>query len=525
MNRITIFHYHLLPGGVTNVMQLGAAALIRHYPDLQLIRLVCGKKENTDTLRKKLEKEIDFNGLIADSLRFEICIEPDIDYKDSTCMVGSEETSRLVKKLLESYGDSMWWIHNYQLGKNPLFTAAVMQIAKAIPEQKMLLHIHDFPECARYDNLAALSAAGVMNPYPISSSTAYALINGRDRDILKAAGIPANKLYLLNNPVEDDSTQLPKLPAADAERLKKNLYSYYSKSFPAVKPDGKLIFYPVRTIRRKNALEAGLIAAVSEQPVNLVLSLPGVSVQEKKYSDICEQCFKDGLIPGIWGSGTDNAPEVPSYPQMLQLSDGILSSSVQEGFGYLFINSVQLGIPLIARDLDILDGIRNVFPENHTSFYNSFLIPCSRSEAEALKNSYRDKIKKLNALSKSSIDKIASRIENFGTEGYIDFSFISVENQFELLKKTAASNELKKEIHLLNEILMESIYDKLDSGKYETDRNMSEFSLKSHSKTIEKIIKDLYSSTGLHKFEDKQIQDRLLEIFAEPQYMRLLYDF
>ncbi|MDC7227215.1 MAG: hypothetical protein PQJ61_10680 [Spirochaetales bacterium] len=525
MNRFTIFHYHLLPGGVTNVILLGATALIRHYPDIKLLRLVCGNEENTDIIRSRIEKEADVTGLTGESFKFEICIDPEIGYRSFNGKITSEEVKALGSKLLRQYGDSFWWVHNYQLGKNPVFTAAVTDIARNNPKQLMLMHIHDFPECARYDNLEKLYSAGVKNPYPISDSAAYALINGRDEAILAEAGIPADNLFLLNNPVEKDSGPAI-ISDNESNKLKSDFYSFYKSRFPAVNPEGKMLFYPVRTIRRKNVFEAGLIASVSEQPVNLILSLPGVSLQEKKYSDLCEQSFLKGLIPGIWGSGTESSAAVPSYPQMLQLCDMIISSSVQEGFGYLFINSVQLGVPLFARDLDILKGITDVFPPAHSCFYDSFMVPCTTGSAELLKNRYHTKLKTLeNYLSSTASEVISAIIEKLGIGNTIDYSFLPVEEQITILENAAESEIFRKEIHALNKNLMENFYIQLDRGRYSPDIDLNEFSLKTHSASVEKIINNLENKNRPGLQMDNDIQQNLLDRFAEPQYMRLLYDY
>ncbi len=532
MNRITIFHYHLLPGGVTNVILLGAKALIRHFPNLQLLRIVCGTTENTDKIRSTLLQEIDASGLIADSLKFEICIEPEIGYSTYGEKLSSSQEERLSRKLLDKYGDSFWWIHNYQLGKNPLFTAAVVHISKNIPEQKMLLHIHDFPECARYDNLEKLKTAGVENPYPQAAGIAYCVINSRDESILKEAGLTGSRVYLLNNPVEEESSAQAAVSVEETGILKKRLYSCYSNTFPGINPEAKMIFYPVRTIRRKNALEAGLIAAVSELPVNLIISLPGVSAQEKAYSELCESCFRQGLIPGIWGSGSDSNPDVPAYPIMLQLCDMILSSSVQEGFGYLFINSVQLGKPLMARNLDILSGISGVFPPESTYFYKGVYVPVNKTDAKAIRNRYTEKLSSLGDLiSEDVIESVRTVINSLGNSGVIDFSFLPVELQADILARVKNSEKETKEIHDLNKNLMAGFYRLLKTGNYKSAGNDGEFSLNAHSKTVEHIINELYNSNAGSDIplkisnQDRTIQQNLLDRFAEPEYMRLLYDF
>ena len=530
MNRITIFHYHLQPGGVTNVIQLGAKALINHFPDLKHLRLVCGRQDNTEVIMKDIRKEIDAVGLIADDLKFEICIEPQIDYQETDSELDADTIGKFAGKLLGDYGDSFWWIHNYQLGKNPLFTAAILKTAEMHPEQKMFLQIHDFPECARYDNLEKLLAAGVRNPYPQTASIAYGLINGRDTGILREAGINRNSIFLLNNPVENETEGDEPTQTDAAGITREKFYSHFRSEFPGIREDGKILFYPVRTIRRKNALEAGLIAAISEVPVNLVLSLPGVSDSEKEYSGVCENCFRKGLIPGIWGSGTVKHKDVPSYRIMLQLCDLILSTSVQEGFGYLFINSVRLGVPLVARDLDILDGIRDVFHDDHSYFYKSLTVPLEKNEAGLIRDAYEKKTDKLKPyISAGAVKKLKDRTSALGSDSRIDFSYLSVEKQVEILERLNESDNYKKELHSLNSDIMNTIYTQLEKGRYSSSTEMERFSLKAHAETIEKIIGILYGENreynDNYQAKKPSVQQNLLDRFAEPEYMRLIYDF
>jgi len=536
LNRITIFHYHLLPGGVTNVILLGAKALIRHYPDLELIRLVCGVSENTETIRKLLEIEIKSVSINGTSPEFEIHIEPGISYVKTDSKLPSGEAERMAARLTGLYGDSFWWIHNYQLGKNPLFTAAVLRTALSRPEQKMLLHIHDFPECARYDNLDKLFGAGVVNPYPDTESVAYSLINGRDAVLLEKAGISPEKIFLLNNPVEDTDSEQPPQNRPDAGKLKTGFYEYCSRIFPKIDPGAALVFYPVRTIRRKNALEAGLAAAISEVPVNLVLSLPGVSEREQAYSAACEKCFREGLIPGAWGTGAEYNPAVPSYPEMLGISDMIISSSVQEGFGYLFINSVQLGTPLFARDLDILDGIREIFPKSGTHFYDKIEVPVLDSDAEAVRLEYRRKIESLgNYLSIERLKTLKAEADALGTEGKIDFSYLPVNLQIRILEQIGESGNYKNEVRVINRNLMNRFYNLLEAGKYRTEGVPSQFGLEAHCRKVEEIIGYIYGSgkkppagngdRNETSEEERTVQQFLIDSFAGLQYMRLIYDF
>jgi hypothetical protein len=531
LHQISIFHYHLRPGGVTNVIELGAEALIRNLPNLKLLRLVCGSDENTDIINSRLNKIIKESGINKDpDFHFEIAIEPTISYSNPSGILKKNQIETLSNILEDKYGDSTWWIHNYQIGKNPLFTAAILHTAKVNPKRKMLLHIHDFPECARFDNLDKLFSAGISNPYPISENIVYSLINGRDLRLLGEAGVPEDRIFLLNNPV-DEAAEKYTVKKDCMNPSFKDFYNYYAHTFPSVKPEGKTIFYPVRSIRRKNILEAGLVCAASDEPVNLVVGLPGTSAQEEAYSDICRRCFRDGLIPGVWSSGTAEASEVPSYRDMLKFSDMIISSSVQEGFGYLFINAVKLGTPLVARYLDILDGIRSVFPADSCFFYDRINIPMKETRLKELRTTYRKKLNCLNSyISHSAAKRIDAMIENAGSDGTIDFSYLPVEHQLPVLKKIKDSDNYRASIREHNSSLFSNFNRLLNKGHAEYHPAVEEFSLRSHAVTVEKIMNILTKKARpnwVEKINDspKSIQQNLLDEFAKIDYMRLLYDY
>ena len=527
MDRITIFHYHLLPGGVTNVILLGARSLIRYFPELKELIIVCGNPENTENIASRIKEEINTCRKHTHKIDFRICIEPLIGYTEAGESCLADEAERVKLKLLEEYSGSFWWIHNYQLGKNPMFTSAIMMISDNHPEQKMLLQIHDFPECARYSNLRKLFDVGITNPYPSGVGTAYCLINSRDFRLLKEAGIPENKLFLLNNPVEENMSA-----RRSDESSRKSVRDYIEKRmsvFPGIEPDADTVFYPVRSIRRKNILEAGLICAVSETPVNLIVSLPGVSAQESRYSNLCEDCFRSALIPGIWGSGTDSEPDTPSFPVIMDNCKLIISSSVQEGFGYMFIDAALRGIPLIARYLDILDGIKDIFRTESSCFYSSFRVPLTDRELLSLQNDYKRKLQSVSDfISEEAVFIIEKEISSSGKDGTMDFSFLSVEQQTDLLREAKSSQLLKNDVRELNSDIFSEFYQLLNMGNIDAAPGRDKFGLKNHAETLRNIINGINSNTAALPYTEsrkKSVQQNLLDSFAKPEYMRLLYDF
>ncbi len=495
---------------------LGINSLLKYYPETVKITIAAGCEENTEKVKNSLHSPDDVD----------IKIIPEIYYRDSSLSFGEEEVKALSDKLLNNFSGTVWWIHNFQLGKNPLFTAAVLHIIRNYPQQKFILHIHDFPECARYDNLEAISIPLIGDPYPARPNIVYCLINSRDRDMLIAAGIPEKQVLLLNNPVE--STEPVQKPSEQQRlKLRKDLFACFKQDFPRLSEDGKILFYPVRSIRRKNILEAGLIASASEAAVNLIVSLPGVSSQEKQYSDLCAESFSNGLIPGIFGTGLAKDDSIPSYEQMPGISDLIVSTSVQEGFGYLFINSVQWQIPLFARSLETMGGLEPLLRNHENCFYDRFDVPVDSRTVSVLKDLYLKKLESISVyLTDSRIAELKEIIESEFTADIADYAYLPVVEQLNCLKKAAGSADYRKALNELNKKTFSELYRLLDTADAGVIPDTNGFSPENHALTIKKAADILNSEFETSRTGDPaHVQKNLIDGFAGLDYMRLLYDY
>ena len=299
--KIAVFHYHLHPGGVTRVITLAMRILLKRLEQLEEIVVVTGDGENADAV-------------LSDKVR--LAVHPEIGYLNGT----PETDARSIREgVLDKYRGYVWWIHNYHLGKNPLFTRAVVETAEEYPDQRILLHIHDFPECSRYENLAFLKSLYPGPLYPLSPNVRYICINRRDRGFLLGAGIPSELVHLLNNPLTEERHP----PAEDSlgpdtagstgdpsHPVRTLLDEQTPGLFPGYLPGRPLLVYPVRSIRRKNVLEAGLISRLIPGGINVAVTLPGISDQEAGYSRFVERSFTDGTIHGIFGSGAPDRKSV-----------------------------------------------------------------------------------------------------------------------------------------------------------------------------------------------------------------------
>ncbi len=536
--KIALFHYHFLPGGVATVAALAVNALLEYgldnsmQKDSFLIEEICfisGREENLENLiSSKIIKPEGNNARIG----YEVCHA--IDYLSAESQSGSQHENTgaadEILKLFKKYSSYIWWIHNYHLGKNPLFTSLLTQYLSENSSQKAILHIHDFPECGRLSNLNYLTGY-VKSLYPVKKNIRYAAINARDTGYLIRAGIPQCCVSLLYDPVPDNMVHKPfqDESAEEAEirdKAKKILSGAYGKFFPGFRPDKPFALYPVRTIRRKNILEAALLAHITGDGFNLIVTLPGVSDQEKKYSDIVKSCFESGSAPGIWGCGSTVYGEAASFDNVIAASDFIISSSVLEGFGYLFIDALRWSKPFAARYLDIIEGFKDIFDNTASCFYRSVNVPLSIGEREEILTRWLALIKTYsNVIDSSLVKLIESNISSLFTMEYTDFSFLPVSKQAEILLRTKNDFSFRDDIKQLNSKVISEILNTMERIQtYDTAKAADYFSYKTFAGNFNQVI----SSFNMNKKESElsnslnDISGKLLSFFVKPEYLRLL---
>jgi hypothetical protein len=517
---ISIVHYHFERGGVTQVVDLSVRAMAEHLPALREIRLVSGRSGGAESLAERLAKSCAKHGV-----EVTLHVIPEMDYLPIEQIPGAdsaESVDRLKRALMDACDGSVWMIHNYHLGKNPLFTAALLEIAKVHPEQRLCFYIHDFPECARYENLRFLRKFVPESPYPEAGNVRYVVINERDRVHLTVAGIPDRHIVLVNNPVEREA-----IDHDGHARDRQKLEAHFAGHFPGYTPGAPLLIYPIRTIRRKNVLELGLIASLSPTPVNLVVTLPGTSETEIDYSNAVSAAFTEGLIPGMWGVGEHLDQAGLTFMDLMGLADIIVSSSVQEGFGYLFVNAVQWGRPLFARYLDVLDGIRPVFEGHPHHFYTSLRVPITKDNATALKERYVGKVRGFTGfVDQETVDRLTGEIETVIDDHTAEFSYLPLESQLQTLRNAEASPEAADEIAAMNPETLNGLAALV--GRRTTspvgspvDREHWLFSFEAYAESVRQLLASFESPRSYRC--PPLIQSNLVKGFAGIEYLRLIY--
>jgi len=518
MYRITIFHYHLQTGGITQVIRDSVLAMLQEAPEQFEIKIVSGREEQTDEFISLLKKQLARNQIQA---RLTGEVFSMIGYTDS--LETSPDSEAIKEALLSRYGGTIWWVHNYHIGKNPHFTRALIEIAQSHQNQHILFQIHDFPESGRFSNLKMIHAHAGPSLYPVYANIRYVVINSRDHDILIQAGLPSDNVFLLNNPVKTVDTGF-----TDFWQVHDKINRWAQDTQERWITGGKLILYPIRTIRRKNVLEAALFTNLLDTPANLLVTLPGSSNQEKHYSDLVALAYKEKLVPGAWAIGNYLEELQTSFSELTHAVDLILSSSIQEGFGYLFINSLLWSVPLVARDLDILDGIKSLYSPADSHFYSGIMVPLPEPERRTLQQDYLQAMTSLHGTLPEDILKgLHGEIEQMLRSDTIDYSFLSLELQYKHLRETAHSPDYRKILREMNAEAAGAAENLLLNAKSgDTKRVMSKFGPQAHTKQVLSILES-FASTGPEQNPDqstgKDIESNVLALFSHVKNFRLLF--
>jgi hypothetical protein len=520
MTHLVIFHYHLLPGGVTDVIVQGVMALARSSRHVTHVTLVCGRNDNSDHVYKRLTAYLSRH---KSDLKLDINIMPDIDYLNHTEELADIEPRLAVlqKKLITAFASpsNIWWIHNYQLGKNPLFSEVILRIIESGIGQRIMLQIHDFPEAGRPHNLLKLKKIVSHPLYPAADTVRYLVINSRDSAILQKAGLPADLVYLAENPISSFSHQ-----AQNPARVKQILSVYGGRLNRNIGADTPLVIYPVRAIRRKNVLEAGLITRLLPGSPLLLVTLPGVSAAEKSYSSFVEDCFNDGLIPGFFGLGTRLDKMGIGFASLLAASSLMCCSSVQEGFGYPYLQALLLGLPLLARRLDVMDGFIRMFEHYPSHFYTSLLVPLEAEDTTGLKRAYMDHIRALRRTYEPALlDSLTAEVEALFHNRLIDFSFLSFSLQRKMLER-ALSADFQNQVKAANPTLFKTAGELLRAApRPKQEHVLSRYGFGAYTETIDQVIESFSQQVELGTVRPETIDDAVLRLFGSLANLRLLF--
>ena len=336
---LAIIHYHLSLGGVTQVIANQLRALHVALAGEGRLKVMIFYGGNRDGW---------FDADIAhlNGVETSLCEVPALNY-DNGRSVGPARLARQLRTFLQQSGftpaDTVIHAHNHSLGKNGSLPGALADLARH--GYPLLLQIHDFAEDFRPENyhylaskLSADEPADLPSVlYPQADHIHYAVLNGRDQAILRRSGLSQSHTHLLPNVVLG-SGELPS-PTTAKSKLAERF---------GVSPARCFVLYPTRCIRRKNIGEALLWSVLAGESAVFGFTLAPQNPREKGVYRLWKELASTLELPCIFEMGGRSGL---AFEENLAAADIVLTTSVAEGFGMVFLESWLAGRPLVGRDL------------------------------------------------------------------------------------------------------------------------------------------------------------------------------
>lgn len=320
--KVAIVHYHLGHGGVPEVI----AASSRTLTSAGIPHVILAGASSAPDLP--------------------MCVIEQLGYAETAD--ADDLLSRLRSATIAKLGGppDIWHFHNHSLGKNPAIPRIVARLASEC--ERLLLQIHDLAEDGRPENAARLTDRGSL--YPVGPRVHYAFINSRDRDHFINSGLPETNAHFLPNPVD------------------------FKPASPAP-PGAPLLLYPVRGIRRKNLGEVLLLAALAPTGTRVAITRAPLNPDARKTHDAWRRFSKDMRLPVEFDVVDRIPPEEnadSTFEAWISHATHLLTTSVAEGFGMVFPESIARGRPLLGRNLPHLTRDHRICTER---LYDRLTIP------------------------------------------------------------------------------------------------------------------------------------------------------
>lgn len=339
--RVAIVHYHLRTGGVSRVIELACRALLKR-PDISVVVLAGDVPPYSP-----IPKLVPVARIAA------------LDYQRTSVPNRTDLLHELKKnayRLLRGAPD-IWHLHNHSLGKNLALIEAIVCLARE--GCAMLLQIHDFAENQRPDNYTLIRVYGNGSAiktgallYPSTPRIAYALLNSRDVALLRRTNF-LGTITLLPNPA---------LRAPITHRL-----------HPQQLGTARLITYPCRFIQRKNIAEALLFACTLSEESQIAFAIPPHTLKENCAYQHWSSIAKRFGIPAKFICSRQNI----SVWDLISASEFLLTTSLEEGFGMIFLECWLFNKPVMGRDIPLVTADFRAAGITLDSLYDFLGIPIS----------------------------------------------------------------------------------------------------------------------------------------------------
>jgi glycosyltransferase involved in cell wall biosynthesis len=276
---------------------------------------------------------------------------------------------------------------------------------------------------------------------------------------------------------------------------------------------------PIRLIRRKNVVEALLLAAMAEDSPQLLITLDANSEPERPYAEAVKELFRKEKYAAVVGFGHELVGSAFSFDDLLLASDVVVSTSLLEGFGFTFLEGANRGRPLVGRNLNDVtsDFVDAGFPA--TALYDEFLVPIDGQTRKEMINKgqrFAQEQGRLLRLNHSTVDRFSKEVEAIFSNTAVDFGFLELSQQIHLAG-LLRRGDLLGELKLLNSKAVEPAEFPPDFS----ERVEEHFGLESHAAKLTATFERIFDRENQEE-KITNVSDRLLNLYFRPRFHRPL---
>jgi glycosyltransferase involved in cell wall biosynthesis len=478
--KLVIVHHHFRRGGVTRVVE-------NHLRSLALAE--DGLPERVVLLHDGVAGDWPFE-VKARSLGFpcEVLTVEGLGYDESGGPVDTDLPIQIADTL-NAVGcgpaESLIHWHNHSLGKNPAVLSAIRHLAES--GYRLLLQVHDFAEDFRaesYQRLRRTVAGGDDRQlaallYPQAAGIHYAVLNGRDEATLRAVGVASDRLHLLPNPVSPPPVADD--PAASRKRVLEAL---------DVPPSHRLVVYPVRGIRRKNLGEFLLWSAMVERAFFLLTLAPQNPLEENNFRRWQALAGDLGLPCRL---GAPKSPEL-GFADNLAAADALITTSVAEGFGMVFLEAWLAGKVLLGRNLPEITADFTAEGLDLSGCYDSLQVPSEWLDKDRLASEVGAAYREVLAGYEIADDHFDKQIRTLIEQPAIDFACLPSTLQEQVVERVFRDEASRHQLADMNPKCRLPQGDTADQVSRNAQVVTSAFSLRSLSRRLTNMYRRLADS-------------------------------
>ena len=346
--------------------------------------------------------------------------------------------------------------------------------------------------------------------YPQAGHIHYAVLNNRDDGILEEAGVAKQRRHFLPNPVPEPGTLPDRKPVRDQLASKLD-----------VPRDLPLFLYPVRGIRRKNVGEMLLWSAVHQGEAAFAITLAPLNPRELVWYEGWRSFAEEYSLPCWWNLGGEGGL---GFLENLAAAGRVLTTSVAEGFGMVFLEAWLADRPLYGRNLPAISADFVKEGLKLPTLYDALRIPAEWIKSQDYTQAIQETLTPLLtafARPAPSTEEIRELVENRLESGACDFGELNEDLQKKIILRVLESRDGREQLLQLNPHLGLS---EMDQAELIADNQAvirEKYSLEGSGRRLISIY-DSLMGTQVSEIEPIADPEKILNAFLSLQAFKLI---